>query len=349
MGKRLKALDGPQRWGLVALAVLGAFVLGLLLDGYQPRFPLGQDEDEEKVERPLPAEFLYLDNERVGAYLAQLNGGIAKSERLSQTLTKEENASASTNFFEVGASSQRQNFVERQVTPTAAANFFRLYALLLDQEKLHPVSVEDLEDFGQLGEGAFVRFESHDLRPPTYVNSYLVVRQAGTLKALFPTAGTSSYERERVLDTRDNAENYARQIGPNPRIVFALTPRERKGIRFLLPVRYQQLTDERSLIKDGGGRFTVVGKVARAFRTARNGKRVVYRDSPTIETWRNPLEHVPGPLLLRSSRLCATPAGASEAVELDPAELRDCVLDRLMEQTTIPRRGAVILPIAIYK
>ena len=160
---------------------MAIFLLGILFNDFEVRSPIGPEAEADSVRRPVPAEFLYLDNERVGAYLAQLTGGIAKSERLTETLRKEDSAKVSGgSFFEVGASAQRENFVEQQVTPTATANFFRLLADLLEQEKLHEVSVGGLGDFEQLGEGTFVRFESHDLRTPIYANSYLVVRQAGT-------------------------------------------------------------------------------------------------------------------------------------------------------------------------
>jgi hypothetical protein len=362
----LSSLSPPRRWALVGGALVGIFLLGFLFDHFHLRSPFGP-RTASSVQRPLPAEFLYLDNERVGAYLAQLNGGIAKSERLTETLRNEESAKVSgQNFFEVGASAQRENFIERQVTPTAAANFFRLLAILLQQEKLEEVSVDTLRDFAGLGEGTFVRFTSHDLRTPIYANSYLVVRQAGTLKALFPTAGAEELEREEILARRANAKSYAHQVGPNPRIVFTLTPHqtrmERRGgrddkdesIKFLLPVRYRQLTDERSLIKDGGGRFTVVGKLVRMFH-----KRPKYRlghsppsyvDSATRETWTKPLERVPGPLLEYSSHKCS-PASAGEGPSAMGGEgtLDSCVISRLAEQTQIPDGGAVILPIAIYK
>jgi hypothetical protein len=346
----LSSLSRPRRWGLIAGTLVAIFLLGVLFHDFRLRSPIGPEAEADSVRRPVPAEFLYLDNERVGAYLAQLAGGIAKSERLTETLRKEDSAKVSGgSFFEVGASAQRENFIEQQVTPTATANFFRLLADLLEQEKLHEVSVDDLGDFEHLGEGAFVRFESHDLRTPIYANSYLVVRQAGTLKSLFATVGTDEFERDQVEAEREGARDYAHQVGPNPRIVFALTPEQDETIKFLLPVRYRRLTDERSLIKDGGGRFTVVGKVVRIFRNApANGD--AYVDSPTRETWKKPLERVPAHLLERSSGLCETPVGGERPDHaVAPSDLRSCVLKRLVEQTTIPGEGAVILPVAIYK
>lgn len=86
---------------------------------------------------------------------------------------------------------------ERQVTPTAAASYFRLLAFLLNQEQLEDADVDNLDDFeGAKDTGTFIRFHSSDVRTPVYANPYLVVRQSGTLKALFPTAGADEFERD---------------------------------------------------------------------------------------------------------------------------------------------------------
>jgi len=344
-----------RRWGPIAGALVAVFVLGVLADHYRLRSPFGPDVGAGTV-RPQPAEFLYLDTDRVAAYLGQLDGGIAKSERLTEKLSSENSAKVSGNFFEVGASAQRENFIERQVTPTAAAGFFRLVSFLQEQGDLHDVSVENLDEFTALPPGSFVRFHSHDVRMPIYANPYFVVRQASTLKALFPTAGADSYEREQIEAERKSARSYAHQVGPNPRIVLAVTPASsHETISYLLPLRYRQLTDERSLIKAGGGGFTVIGKLVREFgdRGDRRGRHhpPAYVDSPTRETWTNPLEHTPKRLLEYSSSKCRPPRGEIEASERERERptLRTCVMSRLKSQTKIPDAGAVILPVAIFK
>jgi hypothetical protein len=345
-----KPSSKARRWGTIGGIVVGAFVLGIVIHSFHLRSPIAPKSSGSAHARPRPAEFLFLDNARVAAYLAQLDGGIAKSERLSETLSTEENANVSGELFHVGASAQHENFVERQVTPTAAASFFRLTAALIGRSQLQDVSVDNLDDFKGIDEGTFVRFTSNDLRTPIYANSYLVVRQAGTLKALFSTFKASGERKVAIRAQREEARSYAHQVGPNPRIVFALTPRADESIQFLLPVHYRQLSDERSLIKDGGGRFTVVGKVVRVFRTARRKGKTAYVDSPTLETWKKPLERVPVLLLRRSSSKCgATALSRSTDAGGEEATLRSCVLDRLQEQTRIPSTGAVILPIAVYK
>jgi hypothetical protein len=343
-----------RRWATLGSLLVAVFILGVLANHYHLRSPFGPDVGASTI-RPQPAEFLYLDTDRVAAYLGQLDGGIAKSERLTEKLSSEDSAKVSGSLFEVGASAQRENFIERHVTPTAAAGFFRLVAFLQEEGKLEDVTTKSLAEFTSLKPGSFVRFHSDDVRTPIYANSYLVVRQASTLKALFPTAEADYYEREQIEAEREDARSYAHQVGPNPRIAFALTPSSRgEKFKILLPLRYRQLTDERSLIKAGGGSFTVVGKLVRMFKEEperEDGHHPAYIDSPTRETWMKPLEHVPKRLLQYSSRKCKPAKGEVEASERERKHptLRTCVMSRLRSQTTIPNGGAVILPVAIFK
>jgi hypothetical protein len=124
-------------------------------------------------------------------------------------------------------------------------------------------------------------------------------------------------------------------------------------VQYLMPLDAKLLTRERSLIKFGGGTFTVVGKVVRIFPAPGNHHAPVYVDSPTAETWAQPLAHAPQALLCRTDPRCTrvlrndatTSQGRREALERS----RQRAMDALVEQTLIPRRGAVILPIAIYK
>ncbi|HVY97122.1 MAG TPA: hypothetical protein VHA54_09210 [Solirubrobacterales bacterium] len=128
---------------------------------------------------------------------------------------------------------------------------------------------------------------------------------------------------------------------------------EEEHVQYLMPLDAQLLTKERSLIKFGGGEFTVVGKVVRIFPEAGDRHRPAYVDSATIETWAQPLAHAPLALLCRTDPRCT---GVIRADGVD-AEKRRRVIERarrwdleaLGEQTEIPERGAVILPIAIYK
>ncbi|HEY5052251.1 MAG TPA: hypothetical protein VII45_02465, partial [Solirubrobacterales bacterium] len=172
------------------------------------------------------------------------------------------------------------------------------------------------------------------------------VRQSGTLPALFPLPSKSKARREAVEHLREVSEGFARQVGTNPRLVFSIQPEntkgEKKDFKLLLPVRYKHLTDERSLIQNGGGRFTVVGKVVRIFSSDEDES---YIDSPTREIWTQPVKHAPAGLLQRSARRCRLPDGETA----QNGELRECVLAALHDQTEVDQRGAVIIPVAIYK
>ncbi len=114
-------------------------------------------------------------------------------------------------------------------------------------------------------------------------------------------------------------------------------------MRFLLPMQYQELTDERSLLEGTGESFTVVGKVVRIFGPGPNSeRRSSYTDSATQEVWRQPLEQAPASLVQRASVGCQ-----QKTVE----GKRGCLTKKLRQQTTLKasRPGAVIIPIAIYK
>ncbi|HEY5051966.1 MAG TPA: hypothetical protein VII45_01000, partial [Solirubrobacterales bacterium] len=95
----------------------------LLIPGLNPHphLSFGSDGGDSSLTNRRPAEFLYLDNGRAAAYLAQLEGGIDNSERLTNTLTKGSEAKANAgNILSFGGSAQQQSFVEREITPTAA-------------------------------------------------------------------------------------------------------------------------------------------------------------------------------------------------------------------------------------
>ena len=128
---------------------------------------------------------------------------------------------------------------------------------------------------------------------------------------------------------------------------------EEEHVQYLMPLDAQLLTKERSLLKFGGGEFTVVGKVVRVFPEDGDRHRPAYVDSSTTETWAQPLAHAPLALLCRTDPRC-TRIIRADSVD---AEKRRRVIERsrqwdleaLAEQTEVPERGAVILPIAIYK
>jgi hypothetical protein len=322
--------------GGVIIAYIVFHVFGLRLTNSEtsssinPNFPPGG-----------PAEFLYLDPNRVNAYLAQVNGGTFDTEKVIRKLTNSLNAKVGVPGAEGGGSQENETSVEREVKPTDASNFFLLRNGLAQQGELNEVGLRFFNrDIAHLHEGVFVAFQSTALLSPQYLNPYLAVREEHTIETMFPD---SPRERQR-------AKEFSGTAGTDPRVVFAL---QRKGSTYLLPMDAAFLTTERSLLKYGGGKFTVVGKIVRVFPGPGDQHEPAYIDSPTRETWEQPLKRAPADLLCRTNPNCVdkvrnekmTETGRNEAAE----EARATVLEALARQTTIEQRGAVILPVAIYK
>ena len=122
-----------------------------------------------------------------------------------------------------------------------------------------------------------------------------------------------------------------------------------------MPMQYDKLTDERSLLERGrgrftGGRLTIVGKVIHVFPCALKARtdhceaqdhRLQYTDFATREIWRRPLEGASNYLIDHLSHGCpGTQAGSDR---------RECIIHKLEHQTELKAPGAVILPIAVYK
>jgi len=376
----------PGRWKVLELAAIAAIAVFWLIPSVRsagepeaPNFPANG-----------PAEFLYLDSDRVIAYLAQFNGGIFTSEQLTHKLTQAENGKASLGgVLELTGGSSQEEMVARQITPTAAANYIDLLAKLEDlREGLKTIGLGRFDsDVHGLTEGQFVVFRTHSLRPPVYLNSYLALRQKKTISTLFPMPLDGGPGRLETRRDRALAQEFRDQVGSSPRVAFALRPssrgelaakragrkpettssssregpaerRRRKReaenrVQYLMPMDAHLLTQERSLLKFGGGEFTVVGKIVRIFPGPGSDDLPAYVDSPTVETWAQPLAKAPLKLLCRTDPECTVKVRAEgvtgEEREAAIRESRRRAIGALEEQTEIPKRGAVILPIAIYK
>lgn len=329
----------------------------------------GGGSKEPKFPANGPAEFLYLDGTRVLAYLAEFDGGNFTTKQLTEKSANELSVAFGVEGVEGGEKSQHEESTSKEIRATAAGNYIELLSKLEGlHDSLKTIGLGRFEhEVSNLTEGQFVRFQTHGLRPPIYLNPYLAVRQHETLSTLFPLPPKGEPGRKRVHLQRANAERFSKRVGDDPRVVFALRPlneRELEGkelgkreeenhVQYLMPMDARLLTKERSLIKFGGGEFTVVGKVVRVFPEDGDDNSPAYVDSPTVETWQQPLAAAPLKLLCRTSPECtttirrprATPKKRSEAI----LKSRGTAIAALEEQTEIPKRGAVILPIAIYK
>lgn len=359
--------------------ILGAIAVTIsvgLSVGYIELLGEGKDSEAESFEARIPVvEFLYLDGDRVLEYLAELEGGEVGSVRRISKQINSVNVDAGQSGFSVGASSQHETSAESTVTRTESSALGLLLAKLEDNERefvhYHDVDLENVQDLKRLREGMLVKFVTHYLLSPGYIRPYVVVRQSATLAALFPGDGEEGADHSATQ--RRKAESFARQVGPDPRLTFAVAPPPEDGerpLKLLLPMRYRGLTQERSLLEKGpdqytGGRLVVIGKVIRRFKHRVRcedghcaGKELPeYTDYATRETWRNPLEQASNYLINTVSHSCKMPRPSAEIrsppkrarPQSPPLEGRPCFLRKLERQTALHAPGAVILPIAIYK
>jgi hypothetical protein len=409
------ALAWLFKHGIAAGVFVGVFGIAAILffSGHWP-FPSKSGDRRAHLSFPAggPAEFLYLDNSRVAAYLAQIVGGtFASEEQSSKVSDTAETKLALQEAVQLGTSTSEEHTLSRVVTPTAAAEYFELlFDLEHEPGRRGSDGVRDISisyfhrDVEGLSEGQFVRFQTHGLRPPIYLNPYLAARQRTTMQALFPRSREQDAPLE-VSRQRKRIRHFRRQLGRNPRVTFKLRPlypaqieaikarwqgpveetagarakafakarvhtecrrarerrrehgenkqeRRRRGKAvYLLPLDARRLTRERSLMKYGGGDFTVVGKVVRVFPEHGDKLYPAYIDSFTRETWEQPLAHAPKKLLCRTDPNCRKLALRKKFKEARKqiAESRCNDLAAVRGQTEIPMRGAVILPIAIYK
>lgn len=370
--QRTKLLDTAPKKGLafacvVIAALAGVTVLNAVNGG-------GSSDSEPFRSRMPPVEFLYLDGARILNYLAQLEGGrVGAVHRISKEVTSV-NAGAESGGFKVGASSQREEAAESTLVPTETSELALMLNGLRENTRpgvaMHPVQLEAPRDLAPLREGWLVSFRTRDLLGPGYIRPYVVLRQSATLAALFPRAASDPESAERAEEQRRRAESFARQVGPNPRLIFTVAP-HRSGtcrpLRVLLPMAYRGLTSERSLLEKDreqftGGELTVIGKVVRVFPSA-DGRgcepiddreaQLDYTDFATQEIWTSPLQQASKYLIRHVSHSCETTTTEAEREEQpslpEKVNGRRCFLVKLKRQTRLYAPGAVILPIAVYK
>ena len=101
---------------------------------------------------------------RVALYLGQLEGGIAKSEQLTQQLTQGRSAGVSAGGLSLGGSPGSSSQAERVVTPTATARFYQLLDLLGRDGYLHTIerrrqAERDRACVSGIPEGSFVKLK----------------------------------------------------------------------------------------------------------------------------------------------------------------------------------------------
>jgi hypothetical protein len=316
-----------------------------------------------------PGEFLYLDGPRILTYLSEMEGGEEASVHRIAGIVTSQTAGANVEDFNVGASSQYESKAEGTVIRTEASELGLLLRDLAEDEHngvaYHDVDLGEAGSLNQIKEGEIVRFTTHALVGPGYIRPYVVVRDSATLGALFPHVLGSPESVEAAGRHREQAEGFAHQIGPDPRITFLVSPGQEaeKVPTILMPMRYAALTTERSLLekdteKHTGGEVTVFGKVIRKFSSEPSNCKSKtpcpnYTDFATREVWEHPLDHASKYLVRRVSHNCKLAEEEELAQKGDAATAalsgRKCFLKKLENQTELFSPSAVIAPIAILK
>jgi hypothetical protein len=300
------------------------------------------DEDEAGPVAPatghrLPGEHLYLDDERVDAYLSQLRGGLAPSERQQVSVTRSRNAQlALQQVVQVGASVEEQQLVERTVSSRAADRFYLLEAELMarfgESERAGLRFGRVRANVGGCRQirrdlvrpGQIIRITGAHLRVPTYALALGKVAHAAQFLASHqPPEGVSPEGLSRLAGRRPQSlGRFVDDFGPDPRLPFRLIVG--RTCTVFLPARYAKLVDAPSLLT---GQVTVVGKVVRTL----TGEGRTYFDVETAARYGRAVQEADREIL--------------GVLGLGGADARELV----NESARVAAPALVVLPLAIYK
>lgn len=306
-----------------------------------------------------PPEYAYLDNARVLAYLAQIEGGLSTSEKRTRQVESGGSGGVAAAGVEVGAMSNRQEFVEQVVTPTATTRFYRLLDRLRAKDYLRELDAagppsELAAALRGVKEGEFVRISGCRLWMPEYAELLETIRRTHGKVTAHDLYGGLGGSRQRlaqaVVTARAEANpgapqtgtgvvafparserawaaaarRYAGAVPANPPTAFSSCHGEPafrpRGIDLQMPVPLASLSGVDSLL---AGPVTVVGKVLRRVW----GKDDLYVDPVSFAAY----------------------SRAVEAFDAATVDFGSSLGTELAADVTVLPPGAVVLPIAIYK
>jgi hypothetical protein len=310
-----------------------------------------------------PAEYLYLDQQRVLAYLGQIEGGLTAQEKRTSSETKSVTAGVKGGLLaDIGGSASTSASVEQVVSPTATDRFFSLLIKLrsgrervggrnspwlktLNLRVGHKNSTDAIRRaLAAVQIGDFVRLNHAHLFLPSYAAlapkvRYAVRSATSASSATPPRVTPSSLAQQRSTDA------YLRGLGPNPTLPFVAHTLDASGAdrhagTFFVPAAYQGLLDNERLL---AGDLTVVGKVIYEDMRPRPKEPCPSQDRPalppctyfdreTLATFAPALEKAPKPVLERLD--LASPTRARGAVQ---------------RSVTFGTPVVVVLPVAIYQ
>lgn len=333
-----------------------------------------------------PLEFAYLDSARVGAYLGQLENGLAPNEQRTQQLSNSVNASLSAgSAAQLAKAEQTQTGTSETVAPTAADRFYMFLRLLrkpaeavcrpigpnpggyacakagcnrsLRTRWLGEVDEEwsekqVIDEVGCINVGNFIRISHAELFLPPYVQALPRAQSADAFYGPLPPRRSPFTSPTQSVPVRAGLVRYSKQVGQDSRVPVIAAPygslaRIGAGVTFFLPLSYRGLTAEPALLS---GSVTIVGKV---IYDAAAGS--AYIDYPTISAFETPLlKAAPG--FVNSLGVCAEAAPVATRARrgVGPRPVGTCashqqILDAVKASVTFKPPIVVVPPIAIYQ
>ncbi len=343
-----------QPAGVIA-ATAGAVVLAVVLGHHLWSTTSGLAPDDP------PAEYLYLDSQRVNAYLGQIQGGLALQETRNVTATSSSSVDVGGGLLKDLSQSQGlSQSVSSVVTPLATDRFYTLLLKLrqgsesrngqtvpwlpsIDAQITTQNTVDRVRaELRDLREGDFVRIYNARLFLPPYASFVPKAHYADPfLSGGFEVPPTTSVAATLSVSERQTIDAYLRELGNDPTlpfVVYTLPSLNSQIVTFLIPARYRALLDNGRLLT---GRLIVVGKVIykdlrRTTDSGCGGGETValsceYVDRQTVQTY--------GSALLTAPQSILRYLGVTR---------RDAVRD-VSASMTFRAPVLVVLPVAIYQ
>jgi hypothetical protein len=357
-----KARGSLQSHPILGWTLLGVLVAGLLLLLALGVLRLEADGDEFELKSGIaPAEYLYLDPERVGSYLAQAENGLTESEKRQSKAITNLSGEAGLEGVKLGGSLQTERSIEETIKPTDNSRLHRLVSRLQSREvKIDELPALSTLDFNarvralrkaltRVPPGGFVKIEHAQVVPPRYVRLYYSLKQAVSDRSVLALG----------LKPRDlpSARDFVDRVGENPRLPLfvrlgspvqeprslAPEPPDRglpsarpdaseERVTLLLTAQFANFAPQSSLFRTT---LTVVGKVIHRPVSVPSGTSADYRheyfDEETVSTFAPPLRAAP------------------DALQRKLGVRRGQIEPQLRAQVRVVPPGLVILPVAIFR
>jgi hypothetical protein len=323
--------------------------------------PVVVSADRESMD--VPGEYLYLDSDRVDAYLGQISNGLSGSEKRSATETlKREATGGASDVITLGATAEQTATTEATVTPTATDRFYTLLGRLRREFKDDLSTVDPTKPFDEfketvspVEEGDFIQIDNGRLVVPTYALPLPKIQFAARTritrkvkKRPVPQRRVTRRALTRLISRHPHQINrYLAPLGADPRIpavVFAQRLSDPKHpFTFFVPLSYAQITDAPALLS---GSITIVGKVIRKLEEPPAEGSDASEDND-VEDFRDPVYYDVEAASQFTAALKRSTRTIRYTLHLPRGKVRpEGLID---PSVTVKPPGMVVLPIAIYK